>query len=128
MFQAMVTRLHSPRTQSNPRNRNWRNPITDLMMPNTGSGVCLRRPLAGMIRCRRCGRKLTLRYTGAKHGIPRYSCSRAWMDNGEPHCIAFGGLRVDDAIEEALLTVVGPGAVAAAQEASSQAARQRDQV
>jgi hypothetical protein len=24
------------------------------------------------------------------------------MDNGAPHCIAFGGLRVDDAIENAL--------------------------
>ncbi len=43
MFQAMVTRLHSPRTLSSPRSRNWRNPITDLMIPNTGSGVCLRR-------------------------------------------------------------------------------------
>jgi hypothetical protein len=43
-----------------------------------------------------------MKYTGAKHGIPRYSCSRAWMDNGAPHCIAFGGLRVDDAIENAL--------------------------
>ena len=64
--------------------------------------------LAGLIRCRRCGRKLTLRYTGARHGIPRYSCSRAWMDHGGPSCIAFGGLRVDDAIEEALLGVVGP--------------------
>src|SRR5882724_2900167 len=70
--------------------------------------------LAGLIRCQRCGRKLTLKYTGAKHGIPRYSCSRAWMDNGAPHCIAFGGLRVDDAIENALLTVVGPGTIAAA--------------
>ena len=64
--------------------------------------------LAGLIRCKRCGRKLTLRYSGMKHHIPRYSCSRAWMDNGGPHCIAFGGLRVDDAIEEALLGVVGP--------------------
>ena len=36
------------------------------------------------------------------------------MDNGEPRCIAFGVLRVDDAIEDALLTVVGPGAIAAA--------------
>ena len=44
---------------------------------------------------------------GTKHGIPRYSCSRAWMDNGGPHCIAFGGLRVDDATEEVLLSVVG---------------------
>src|SRR5437868_10681242 len=70
--------------------------------------------LAGLLRCRRCGRKLTLRYSGAKHHIPRYSCSRGWMDNGEPRCIAFGGLRVDDAIEEALLMVVVPGAIAAA--------------
>ncbi len=31
------------------------------------------------------------------------------MDNGEPRSIAFGGLRVDDAIEEALLGIVGPG-------------------
>jgi DNA invertase Pin-like site-specific DNA recombinase len=29
--------------------------------------------LAGLIRCRRCGRKLTLRYTGMQHHIPRYS-------------------------------------------------------
>src|SRR5436309_12873337 len=41
--------------------------------------------LAGLIRCKRCGRKLTLRYSGMKHHIPRYSCSRAWMDNGGPH-------------------------------------------
>ena len=42
-FQAIVTRLHSPRTLSRPRNENWRNPSADLMMPNTGSGVCLRK-------------------------------------------------------------------------------------
>src|SRR3712207_9348442 len=24
-------------------------------------------PLAGLLRCRRCGRKLTVRYTGARH-------------------------------------------------------------
>src|SRR5207247_7699878 len=84
--------------------------------------------LAGLLRCRRCGRKLTLRYSGAKHHIPRYSCSRGWMDNGEPRCIAFGGLRVDDAIEEALLTVVGPGAIAAAIAAEREANPRRDQV
>jgi DNA invertase Pin-like site-specific DNA recombinase len=84
--------------------------------------------LAGLIRCSRCGRKLTLKYTGAKHGIPRYSCSRAWMDNGAPHCIAFGGLRVDDAIENALLTVVGPGAIAAATAAEKEVGQRRDQV
>ncbi|HZA91690.1 MAG TPA: recombinase family protein [Gemmatimonadales bacterium] len=84
--------------------------------------------LAGLIRCRRCGRKLTLRYSGAHHHIPRYSCNRGWMDNAEPRCIAFGGLRVDDAIEDALLTVVGPGAIAAAVAAEREASQRRDQV
>src|SRR5258707_9295806 len=83
--------------------------------------------LAGLVRCWRCGRKLTVRYTGAKHNIPRYSCWRGSLDNGEPRCIAFGGLRVDDAIEEALLRVVEPGAIAAAVEAEAQAANRRDQ-
>jgi putative tryptophan/tyrosine transport system substrate-binding protein len=59
---------------------------------------------------------------------PNLSCTRGWMDNGEPRCIAFGGLRVDDAIEGALLTVVGPGAIAAAVAAEKEAGQQRDQV
>jgi hypothetical protein len=84
--------------------------------------------LAGLIRCRRCGRKLTLRYTGAQHHIPRYSCWRGWLDTAEPRCIAFGGLRVDDAIETAILGVVGPGAVAASMAAAEQASERRDQV
>jgi hypothetical protein len=84
--------------------------------------------LSGLVRCRRCGRKLTVRYSGIKHNIPRYSCSRGWMDNGEPRCIAFGGLRVDDAIETSLLQVVEPGAIAAAVAAETEASQRRDQV
>jgi DNA invertase Pin-like site-specific DNA recombinase len=84
--------------------------------------------LAGLLRCRRCGRKLTVRYTGARHDIPRYSCCRGFLDNGEPRCIAFGGLRVDDAIEAELFKVLEPAAVAAAVEADAQAADHRDQV
>src|SRR6195256_6409288 len=64
----------------------------------------------------------------AKHNIPRYSCWRGSLDNGEPRCIAFGGLRVDDAIEEALLRVVEPGAIATAVEAEAQAANRPHQV
>src|SRR5215208_1782048 len=72
--------------------------------------------LTGLLRCRRCGRKLTVRYTGAQHDIPRYACCRGHLDNGEPRCIAFGGLRVDDAIGAEILKAVEPGAVAAAVE------------
>jgi hypothetical protein len=84
--------------------------------------------LAGLFRCKRCDRKLTVRYTGNNHNIPRYSCWRGLLENGEPRCIAFGGLRVDDAIEEALLGVVEPGAGTAAIEAERNMASQRDQV
>src|ERR1700737_709420 len=84
--------------------------------------------LAGLVRCQHCGRKLTVRYTGMKHNIPRYACHRGLLDNGEPRCIAFGGLRVDDAIEAAVLKVVEPGAVAAAIAAEAKLSQQRDQV
>nr|WP_249808638.1 zinc ribbon domain-containing protein [Bradyrhizobium sp. 166] len=81
-----------------------------------------------MIRCRRCGRKLTLRYSGMQNHIPRYSCSRAWMDNGGPHCIASGGLRVDDAIEEALLGVCRSGRYPRCNRCRQGAGGRRDQV
>jgi DNA invertase Pin-like site-specific DNA recombinase len=84
--------------------------------------------LAGLVRCRRCGRKLTVRYSGVKHNIPRYACHRGLLDNGESRCIAFGGLRVDDAIEAALLQVVEPGAIAAAVAANADSTAQRDRV
>ena len=43
LFHAMVTGRHSPATFSRPRRGNCRKPMTDLMMPKTGSTVCLRR-------------------------------------------------------------------------------------
>jgi DNA invertase Pin-like site-specific DNA recombinase len=89
--------------------------------PKHGSAL-----LAGLLRCHRCGRKLTIQYTGAKGQIPRYACVRGRLDYGEPSCIAFGGLRVDDAVETALLAVVQPAAIQAAREAEAQAATRRD--
>ena len=71
--------------------------------PKHGSAL-----LAGLLRCRRYGGKLTVQYTGAKGQIPRYACIRGRLDYGEPSCIAFGGLRVDDVVESALLSVVQP--------------------
>ena len=56
------------------------------------------------------------------------ACHRGRLDNGESRCIAFGGLRVDDAIEAVVLRVVEPGAIAAAVAAEAEVANQRDQV
>src|SRR6266581_2184014 len=109
--------------EKSPGVKSRRKARADWLCPKHGEAL-----LAGLIRCRRCGRKLTLRYTGAQHHIPRYSCWRGWLDTAEPRCIAFGGLRVDDAIERAILGVVGPGAVAASMAAAEQASERRDQV
>ena len=49
------------------------------------------------------------------------------LDQGEPNCIAFGGLRVDDVVETALLAVVQPAAVEAAQAAEAQTSTRRDE-
>jgi DNA invertase Pin-like site-specific DNA recombinase len=84
--------------------------------------------VTGLLRCRRCGRKLVVCYTGNAHNVLRYICVRGARDNGEPRCISFGGLVVDDAIGKEILRVVQPAAVDAAVVASEAAAHQRDEV
>jgi DNA invertase Pin-like site-specific DNA recombinase len=84
--------------------------------------------LAGLMRCRRCGRKMMVYYTGRKHDTPRYACLRGRLDNGEPPCISFGGIGVDDAIEDELLRVLEPGAIEAALEADQQKTQRDDEV
>jgi len=44
--------------------------------------------LAGMLRCRRCGTKLNVRYTGRLGDVLSYMCCRGWLDNGLPRCIS----------------------------------------
>ena len=84
--------------------------------------------LAGLLRCRRCGHKLTVRYTGSGHDVLRYSCWRGFLDNGEPRCIAFGGVPVDERIAHEILRVVQPAAIEAAVMASEDEALKRDEV
>jgi DNA invertase Pin-like site-specific DNA recombinase len=84
--------------------------------------------LAGLLRCRRCGRKLTVWYTGNDHDVLRYGCYRGWLDNGEARCIAFGGILVDETMAKETLRVVQAGAVEAAVVACEQEARKQDEV
>ncbi len=84
--------------------------------------------MSGLLRCRRCGRKLTIRYTGNGHDVLRYGCYRGWLDNGQARCIAFGGIPVDEAIAKQILRVVQPGAVEAAVLAGEEETRRQDEV
>jgi DNA invertase Pin-like site-specific DNA recombinase len=61
--------------------------------------------LAGLLRCGRCGRRLQVTYSSA---VVRYACRHSSTTG----CgLAFGGLRVDDAIERELMRVLTPGAI-----------------
>jgi DNA invertase Pin-like site-specific DNA recombinase len=84
--------------------------------------------LAGLLRCSRCGRKLSVRYTGNKHDVLRYCCIRGFLDNGEPRCITFGGITVDEAIGREVLRVVQPAAIEASMLAHEERVRQKDDV
>ncbi len=84
--------------------------------------------LAGLLRCRRCGRKLTVYYTGRDHTMLRYACRRGRLDNGDVNCIAFGGVAVDEALSQQVLRVVQPGAIEAAVLSSQQTTAQQDDV
>lgn len=70
--------------------------------------------LAGLLRCGRCGCKLDVAYGGKGGKVPRYLCSRKRVMRGERDCLAFGGLRVDQAVGREVLTLVEPLALEAA--------------
>jgi DNA invertase Pin-like site-specific DNA recombinase/uncharacterized protein YndB with AHSA1/START domain len=63
---------------------------------------------AGLLRCGRCGRRLHVAYSGA---VARYTCRQ----HAAGGCgLAFGGLRVEAALEREVLRVLTPGAIEAA--------------
>lgn len=91
--------------------------------------------LAGLLRCRRCGRKLIVSYTGRTGDVVRYSCCRGFLDNAEPKCLQFGGLNADEAVARELPRVLQPRALEQAramaatsehQQADTVAARERE--
>lgn len=93
----------------------------------SGAPKCGAALLSGLIRCGRCGRKLTVHYTGREHDVARYACLRGWLDQAQPRCISFGGVPVDAAVRGEVLRAVQPAAVEAARLAETQAGQTRDE-
>jgi DNA invertase Pin-like site-specific DNA recombinase len=95
-----------------------------------GAGAAKRGPalLAGLLRCRRCGRKLRVAYCGPDGDIPRYQCDRGQMETREPKCICFGGQQVDACLVAEMLRVVQPAAIDAAKLAADRSRDAQDQV
>jgi DNA invertase Pin-like site-specific DNA recombinase len=81
--------------------------------------------LAGLLRCRRCGRKLHVGYCGSQ--VARYFCQGAHLNHGEARCISIGSLRVDRVVVVAMLEALEPAGVMASLEAARQEAGQQDE-
>lgn len=84
--------------------------------PKAGRGG--RALLAGLLRCRRCGRMLQVSYLGTRGAVIHYQCSGARKQRGEDRCIAFGGLRIDEAVAKEVVNAVRGNAIEAALEAA----------
>jgi DNA invertase Pin-like site-specific DNA recombinase len=95
------------------------------MEPKAGRGG--RSLLAGLLRCRRCGRMLHVAYSGSHGEVPRYHCRGAHINHGADWCISFGGLRPDRAIAAEILQAVEGNAIEAALEVAARVAEQQRQ-
>jgi excisionase family DNA binding protein len=77
--------------------------------------------LAGLLRCGRCGRKLHVSYNGQDGNTSRYNCRGASINHGASgKCIAFGSLRIDQAVSAEVLRMLRPIGIEAALHAVDQ--------
>ena len=93
-------------------------------MPKDGAGGAAKRGralLSGLLRCGRCGRKLYVAYSGTTGRVPRYMCHGGRVDRGASSCLTIGGLRVDQAVADAVLEAIQPAGVEATLAASDHA-------
>ena len=70
--------------------------------------------MSGLLRCRRCGRRLHVAYRGVGATVRRYHCGGAHLNHGTAWCISFGGLALERAVEAAVLALMQPAAREAA--------------
>jgi DNA invertase Pin-like site-specific DNA recombinase len=93
--------------------------------PKSGRGG--RALLSGLLTCGRCGRRLTVAYTGRGSRQPVYRCDRPNQMLGRPRCLGFGGARIEAAIVREILLVVEPMAIEAALEAERRQMERQDE-
>src|SRR5271163_1031640 len=82
--------------------------------------------LSGIMICGRCGRRLSVAYTGNPQSRPVYRCDKPNLMMGLPRCMTFGGPRVDAAVGRELLLAVEPMAIDAAFEAERMHGQQQE--
>ena len=78
-------------------------------VPRKGSAL-----LQGIASCGRCGRRMTLRYTGPNADYPVYCCRADRNQGGGPLCQEVCALPVDGFVERLLLEALAPDRIAIA--------------
>jgi DNA invertase Pin-like site-specific DNA recombinase len=79
--------------------------------------------LTGLLRCRRCGRMLNLRYSGPGGNLPCFRC-RSTLNHAVTQCVHFVGWRPDQAVAQEILRAIEGSAVEAAIEAAERISQQ----
>jgi len=70
--------------------------------------------LSGLLRCAKCGLKLSVAYRGGPGRNGRYQCMSGCREQGRPICQSFAAYRVDQAVEAEVLKACEPLGVEAA--------------
>jgi transposase-like protein len=76
--------------------------------------------LQGLALCGHCGRRLSVHYSG-RYAAPGYHCAGKNIVNGRgEYCLNIGGVQIDKAVAETLLTALTPAGLAASLAATEQ--------
>jgi DNA invertase Pin-like site-specific DNA recombinase len=94
--------------------------------PTAGAARAGKGLLGGLLRCRRCGRRLHVRYWGKAGTAPRYLCGGDFAVNGGSYCVGFGGATVDRRFGEEVVRMLSPMGIRASLQALEQLGEQQN--
>jgi len=64
--------------------------------------------LQGLVICGKCGRRMSVRYTGNGGIVPQYECGGRWEKGNTAYCNSVRAKEVDDAVVKRLLEAMQP--------------------
>lgn len=91
-----------------------------LGVARSGEGL-----LAGMLRCGRCGRRMSVCYSG---GYLRYTCSREMVDYGGQRCCSLAGRVLDGHVAQLVLAALEPSALEVSMQVAQEIEQERERL
>ena len=103
---------HCPAYISEEQYRRNQRRIRDNRFGRTSPGAARSGPslLAGIVYCGRCGRRMTVAYSG-EPAVMRYYCTTGAVDFRSDRCQSLSGKRLDELVADKVLSVLQPAAL-----------------